>query len=85
MGLTKVLARELAKRRITANAVAPGLIETDMCRQIPQERRDLMLEQIPLARYGQPSDVANAVLFLCSPLADYITGQVLHVNGGWYV
>lgn len=85
VGLTKVLARELAKRRITANAIAPGLIETDMFREIPQERREQMLKQIPLARYGQPADVANAILFLCSPLADYITGQVLHINGGWYV
>ena len=85
VGLTKVLARELAKRRITANAVAPGLVETDMFRQIPQERREQMLGHIPLGRYGQPSDVANAILFLCSSLADYITGQVLHVNGGWYV
>ena len=85
VGLTKVLARELARRRITANAVAPGLVETEMFQQIPQERREQFLAQIPLSRFGQPVDVANAILFLCSPLSEYVTGQVVHVNGGWYV
>ena len=85
IALTKVLARELARKQITVNAVAPGLIETDMSRQIPEEVQQRMLGQIPLGRVGQPADVADTVLFLCSDLAAYITGQVIHVNGGWYM
>lgn len=85
ISLTKVLARELAKRRITVNAIAPGLIETKMFLEIPAEQREKMLELIPLARFGQPEDIAGAILYLCSSLAKYVTGQVLHVNGGWYV
>lgn len=85
IALTKVLSRELARRQITVNAVAPGLIETDMYRQIKEEARQQMLGQIPLGRVGQPTDIANTVLFLCSDLAAYITGQVIHVNGGWYM
>ena len=85
IALTKVLARELAKRRITVNAVAPGVVETDMGRSIPEETRKQMLTQVPLGRFGEPEDIANAILFLCSDLACYITGQVIHVNGGWYV
>jgi 3-oxoacyl-[acyl-carrier protein] reductase len=85
IGLTKVLSRELAKRRITVNAVAPGVVETDMGRAIPEEVRKGMLTQIPLGRFGEPEDIANTILFLCSDLAAYITGQVVHVSGGWYV
>ncbi len=85
IALTKVLARELARKQITVNAVAPGLIETDMFRQIPEEAQQRMLGQIPLGRVGQPANVADTVLFLCSDLAAYITGQVIHVNGGWYM
>lgn len=84
VGLTKVLSRELARRRITVNAVAPGVVLTEMGKSIPEAARDEMLKQIPLGRFGEPDEIANAILFLCSPLAEYITGQTLHVNGGWF-
>lgn len=84
VGLTKVLSKELARRQITANAVAPGVALTEMGKSIPKEARDEMMKQIPLGRFGEPEEVANAILFLCSPLADYITGQTIHVNGGWF-
>ncbi|MEZ6060637.1 MAG: 3-oxoacyl-ACP reductase FabG [Planctomycetaceae bacterium] len=84
VGLTKVLSRELARRRITVNAVAPGVVLTEMGASIPEKARVEMLKQIPLNRFGEPNEIANAVLFLCSPLASYITGQTLHVNGGWF-
>ena len=83
IGLTKVLSRELASRQITVNAVAPGVVLTEMGKSIPETAREQMMTQIPLGRFGAPEDIANAILFLCSPLADYITGQTLHVNGGW--
>lgn len=84
VGLTKVLSKELARRQITVNAVAPGVALTEMGKSIPEEARAEMLKQIPLGRFGEPEEVANAILFLCSPLADYITGQTIHVNGGWF-
>ena len=84
IGLTKVLSRELAKRQITVNAVAPGVVLTEMGKAIPDASREQMLAQIPFVRFGVPNDIAHAILFLCSPLADYITGQTLHVNGGWF-
>ena len=83
IGLTKVLSKELASRQITVNAVAPGVVLTEMGQSIPDASRQQMLTQIPLGRLGTPDDIANAILFLCSPLANYITGQTLHVNGGW--
>jgi len=83
-GLTRVLARELAKRRITVNAVAPGLVLTEMGLTVPEEERQRMLSSVPLGRFGEPEDIANAILFLSSGLAAYVTGQTLHVNGGWY-
>ena len=83
IGLTKVLSKELASRQITVNAVAPGVVLTEMGRAIPDSARQQMLTQIPLGRFGAPDDIAHAILFLCSDLADYITGQTLHVNGGW--
>lgn len=83
IGLTRVLSRELASRQITVNAVAPGVVLTEMGKSIPEASRADMLAQIPLGRFGTPNDIAHAILFLCSPLADYITGQTLHVNGGW--
>ena len=82
--LTKVLSRELARRRITVNAVAPGVVLTEMGKTIPEEVRAKMLENIPLGRFGEPTEIAQVVLFLCSDLASYMTGQTLHVNGGWW-
>lgn len=84
IGLTKVLSRELAKRRITVNAVAPGLILTEMGKSIPEQVRQQFLAQIPLGRFGEPEEIAQVILFLCSDLASYITGQTIHVNGGWW-
>lgn len=83
IGMTKVLSRELARRNITVNAVAPGVVLTDMGKSIPETARQQMLGQIPLGRFGEPDDIAAAILFLCSGLASYMTGQTLHVNGGW--
>jgi 3-oxoacyl-[acyl-carrier protein] reductase len=84
IGLTKVLSRELAKRNITVNAVAPGVVLTEMGKSIPQEARGPMLANIPLNRFGEPREVAEVILFLASPMASYVTGQTLHVNGGWW-
>ncbi len=84
IGLTKVLSKELASRQITVNAVAPGVVLTDMGKSIPEESRKVMLSQIPLNRFGTPDEIAQVILFLCSPLASYMTGQTLHVNGGWW-
>jgi 3-oxoacyl-[acyl-carrier protein] reductase len=85
IGLTKTLAREYASRGVTVNAVAPGYIDTDMTRNLPEDAKKYMLGQVPLGRVGSPEDVAAAVLFLSSEEAGYITGQVLRVNGGMYV
>jgi 3-oxoacyl-[acyl-carrier protein] reductase len=82
VALTKVAARELAKQQITVNAIAPGVIDTEIISSVPEEIKKQYLQQIPLARLGQIEDVVNAALFLSSPAAAYITGQVLHVNGG---
>jgi len=84
-GLTKSAARELAKRNITVNAVAPGFIETDMTAALPEKGREALLQNIPMERLGSAGDVAHAVSFLVSPEAGYITGQVLSVNGGMYM
>ena len=84
MAMTKSLSRELARRKITVNAVAPGVVLTEMGRSIPEAARAKMLESIPLARFGEPDEIAAVVLFLCSDLASYVTGQTIHVNGGWY-
>ena len=85
LGFTKSLAKEVASRGITVNAVAPGFIDTDMTRALTEEQRAALLTQIPAARLGSPEDVAAAVLFLASPQAGYITGETLHVNGGMYM
>lgn len=82
VGLTKAMAKELASRNVLVNAVAPGFIDTDLTRGLSEQQRQALLEQIPQGRLGQGSDVAGAVLFLASDLADYITGQVLVVSGG---
>jgi len=85
IGLTRSLAREIISRNITVNAVAPGFIETDMTFQMPEKTRESLLAQIPAGRYGSPEDVAAAVKFLASDAAGYITGQVIHVNGGMFM
>lgn len=85
IGLTKTIAREYANRNITANAVAPGFIDTAMTQALSESVRQELAKQIPLGRLGSPEDVANAVRFLASPSAAYITGQVIHVNGGMYM
>lgn len=85
IGFTKALAREVAARGITVNAVAPGFIDTDMTRALAEEHRQGLLEQIPLKRLGLAQEVAYAVAFLASPQAAYITGHTLHVNGGMYM
>jgi 3-oxoacyl-[acyl-carrier protein] reductase len=85
IGFTKSVAREYASRNIQVNAVAPGFIDTAMSRAIPPKDREFLIKQIPMERLGTPEDVAQAVLFLASRAADYITGQVLSVNGGMYM
>jgi len=85
IGLTKASAREMAARGITVNAVAPGFIETGMTQKLPEEIRQAMLRQIPLGRFGLPEDVAGVVSFLASEASSYITGQVIHINGGMYM
>ncbi len=82
IGFSKSLAREVGSRNITINVVAPGIIDTDMTRVLPQEQRDALLTQVPLGRLGEAGDIANSVVFLASPAAAYITGETLHVNGG---
>jgi 3-oxoacyl-[acyl-carrier protein] reductase len=85
IGFTKSLAREVGSRQITVNAVAPGLIDTDMIRSLSAAQRQAMIDAIPLQRLGEPRDIASAVAFLVSPEASYITGETLHVNGGMYM
>lgn len=85
IGLTKSCARELGSRGITVNAVSPGFIETDMTRDIPQQAKDEYIKAIVLGRFGKPEDVADAVAFLASDKASYITGEVIRVNGGLYM
>jgi len=85
VGFTKSLALEVGSRDITVNCVAPGFIDTDMTRALPQEQKQALLAQIPLGRLGAPEDVAAAVAYLASPAAAYVTGAVLHVNGGMYL
>ena len=84
-GMSRALARELGSRNITVNCVAPGFIETDMTAGLTQEQQKVLLTQIPLGHLGKPQDVANVVSFVASPLASYITGQEIHVNGGMYM
>ncbi|QWD06872.1 3-oxoacyl-ACP reductase FabG [Polynucleobacter paneuropaeus] len=84
-GMTRALAREIGSRNITVNCVAPGFIDTDMTRALSEEQQNALKANIPLARLGTPEDVAQAVAFLASPAAGYITGNTLHVNGGLYL
>jgi 3-oxoacyl-[acyl-carrier protein] reductase len=83
--LTKVLSRELGRKKITVNAVAPGVVLTEMGKTIPEEVRAEMLKSIPLGRFGEPEEISKVILFLCSDLASYVTGQTIHVSGGWWV
>lgn len=85
VGFTKALAQEIGSREVTVNAVAPGFIDTDMTRELPEEQRQLLLQRIPMQRLGRADEIAAAVAFLASDAASYITGQVLHVNGGMYM
>ncbi len=85
LGFSKALAREIGSRNITVNCVAPGFIDTDMTRDLPEEQREALINQIPLNRLGDPADIAAAVSFLASPAAAYITGETINVNGGMYM
>lgn len=82
IGFSKSLAKEIGSRGVTVNVVAPGFVDTDMTRVLPEEQRDALLEQIPLGRLGEVGDIAAAVVFLASPAGSWITGETLHVNGG---
>ena len=84
-GMTRALARELGSRQITVNCIAPGFIATDMTEVLPEAQKAALLGQIPLGRLGTPEEIAHAVAFLASPLAGYVTGVELHVNGGMYM
>jgi len=84
-GMTRALARELGSRNITVNCIAPGFIATDMTDALPEAQKTALLQQVPLGRLGTPEEIAHAVVFLASPLAGYITGAELHVNGGMYM
>ena len=81
--MMRVLSREAARRNIRVNAVAPGVIDTSMAATIPANVREEMMKNVPLGRFGTTEEVAHVVLFLCSPLASYITGQTIEINGGW--
>ncbi len=85
LGFTKSLAREIGSRNITVNSVAPGFIDTDMTKELAEEQKAALVGSIPLGRLGDPADIANAVAFLASPDASYISGETLHVNGGMYM
>ena len=85
VGFSKSLAREIGSRGITVNTVAPGFIDTDMTRELAEEQRNALASQIPLARLGSADEVAGAVVYLASPLAGYVTGETIHVNGGMYM
>ena len=85
IGFTKSLAQEVASRNITVNAVAPGFIQTDKTDELSEQQKQALMAKIPLARLGQPQDIASAVVFLVSPMATYVTGTTLHVNGGMFM
>jgi 3-oxoacyl-[acyl-carrier protein] reductase len=82
--LTKVLSKELARQHVRVNAVAPGVVDTEMGKSIPEENRKAMLTNVPLGRFAEPQEIADVILFLASDLSTYVTGQTIHVNGGWW-
>ena len=84
MTLTKVLSKEVARKNIRVNAIAPGVVNTEMGMSIPEENRKVMLTNIPLGRFAEPSEISDVVLFLCSDMSSYVTGQTIHINGGWW-
>jgi len=84
-GFSRALARELGSRSVTVNCVAPGFIDTDMTRKLPDEQRNILMQQIPLGRLGTCAEIAGLVSYLCSDLAGYITGETVHINGGMYM
>jgi 3-oxoacyl-[acyl-carrier protein] reductase len=84
-GFSRALARELGSRSVTVNCVAPGFIDTDMTRELPEEQRAMLLQQIPLGRLGQAEEIASLVSFLCGPSAAYISGETVHINGGLHM
>ena len=84
IAFTKVLSKELARKNIRVNAVAPGVVDTEMGKSIPEENRKAMLTNVPLGRFAEPSEIADVVTFLASDLSSYVTGQTIHVNGGWW-
>jgi len=84
IAFTKVLSKELARKNIRVNAVAPGVVDTEMGKSIPEENRKAMLLNVPLGRFAEPSEIADAVVYLSSDMSSYVTGQTLHVNGGWW-
>lgn len=84
IAFTKVLSKELARKNIRVNAVAPGVVDTEMGKSIPEENRKAMLTNVPLGRFAEPSEIADAIVYLSSDMASYVTGQTLHVNGGWW-
>jgi len=85
IGFSRSLAQEIASRNITVNVVAPGFIQSDMTNELSETQKDALMQKIPMARLGQPQDIAGAVAFLVSPYASYVTGTVIHVNGGMYM
>lgn len=84
IAFTKVLSKELARKNIRVNAIAPGVVDTEMGKSIPEENRKVMLTNVPLGRFADPSEIADAVVYLASDMSSYVTGQTLHVNGGWW-
>lgn len=84
IAFTKVLSKEMARKNVRVNAVAPGVVDTEMGKSIPEENRKAMLTNVPLGRFAEPSEIADVIVFLASDMASYVTGQTLHVNGGWW-